>query len=166
MRIVKYLINKDPYYILTNLIDKDKYSYQYLQQAYKGRWTVVWRFKPTRFARKEIDFNYAKVKTLYLTKLDAESDPTKTYLNLVSNTVVTLVRSERPGLEDNINSKKTLNIKQNIAMHNFILLIEGYIETIINDSLKIDKNKNKINKKNSLRLFCSVKSRFYKLKTL
>ena len=61
LRMLKYKINKDDYYILTTLIDKNKYSIDCLKNLYKKRWNI------------ETDFRYSKYN-LSMENITSESN--------------------------------------------------------------------------------------------
>lgn len=48
-RIVKYTIHKEPYYLLTNLLNTNKYNLEYLKISYKLRWTIETDFKYSKY---------------------------------------------------------------------------------------------------------------------
>ncbi len=104
MRLIKYKIRKETYYLLTNLIDKNKYGLEYLKDLYKKRWEV------------ETDFKYSKL-----------------YLSL-----------------ENINSRKINQTKQDVYVHNFIQIIDGFLKMIIDKYNKTKNDNYMYNKKNSL----------------
>jgi hypothetical protein len=45
IRIIKYIINNNSYYLATNLIDKNEYTIEVLKQLYGKRWVVEEYFK-------------------------------------------------------------------------------------------------------------------------
>lgn len=99
MRVINYTINTKTYYLLTNLINSNKYNFDYFKDIYKKRWKVETNFRHSKY---NISMNNIKIKRI--------------------------------------------QHASNIIAHNvFIQLIEGYIRDVI----KFDKEKYKINKKNS-----------------
>lgn len=109
LRVIKYTEHTEPYYLLTNLTNKNKYTYADLKKLYKKRWLV------------ETDFLYAKH-----------------YLSM-----------------NHLNSKKESTIKQDIALHNFILLIDGYFNVLLKKFIN-NKSNYKANKKVSICLFQKI----------
>ena len=65
MRLLKYKINKETYYLYTNLLDNKKYNFEYLQLLYKNRWGVETDF---RYSKYYLMLNNIRLKSINMVK--------------------------------------------------------------------------------------------------
>lgn len=137
IRVITYSINEIPYYIITNLMDKNEYSVDIIKQIYHNRWDVEEYFKYVKRYHNIENINHS------------------TFLEISKSMYCTLIVSKIVYILANLKESRTINMKANKSkivngfynefIYKFIYL-KGFNYKFLQNFMRLNVELNKIRK--------------------